>query len=81
MNLKGNTEGGELHEGSASFCASFAFKFPTLSRDATQTRRRLRLLTIQPARVICCLALVGQDATIIPHPPAQNKPGFWILKG
>lgn len=44
MNLKGNNEGGEAARRQCLFIAPFAFKFPTLSRDATQTRRWLRLL-------------------------------------
>ena len=48
MNLKGNNEGGETARRQCLFIASFAFKFPTLSRDATQTRRWLLFFTTNP---------------------------------
>ena len=34
-------------------------------------------MLLPPMSKISSLTLVGKDATIIPRPPAQNKPGFW----
>ena len=52
-----------------------------VSVQLPQTRRRLRLLTVRPARVICCLALVGgKTGVLYPIPLPKTSRDFGKLK-
>ena len=67
----------KLHIRQCFFCASLRdSSFRGFSLDATQAQRRLRLLTARPARVICCLALVGQDGNNYTPFPCPKQAGI-----
>jgi len=79
MNPKGSTEGGETARRQCFFVASFAFKFPTLSRDAIPNATvvgHAGRATYRYAGNLYASPFCGQDGNSMPHSPAGFKWGF-----
>ena len=81
MNLKGSTEGGETARRQCFFVASFAFKFPTLSRDAIPNAAAATVAHRPPARVICLAPALARPKRLDYTPsPVRKQAGNQILR-
>ena len=83
--FKRNTEGGELHEGSASSVRLLEYSFShfTLTRPKRGGERSRGTRDPTAARAICLAPLPGGIGTpfFLPHPPSENKPEIKTSRG